>query len=155
MIYYTIWVSNCSATYFKNHFEVVCFHLVKPLQMLATLTRRPDEEMLEILAYRTVAFVHFADQNWIPKTVYCIRCVMVYKVGFTNCNVKIAPLLASMVLNHYIKLFRTVADRHNGILMSLLLLVAETIIVGDEEFWLEPKGTGSQCRFLCCNRMPK
>ena len=29
---------------------------------------------------------------------------------------------------YYIKLFRTGADKHNGILMSLLLLVAETII---------------------------
>ena len=29
---------------------------------------------------------------------------------------------------YYIKLFRTVADRQNGVLMSLLLLVAETII---------------------------
>ena len=28
----------------------------------------------------------------------------------------------------YIKIFRVGADRHNGILMSLLLLVAETII---------------------------
>ena len=32
-----------------------------------------------------------------------------------------------MVVTYYIKLFRTGADRHNGILMSLLLLVAETI----------------------------
>ena len=56
---------------------------------------------------------------------------MVCKVGFTNCNVQIAPLLASMVVTYYIKLFRTVADRHNGILMSLLLLVAETIISYD------------------------
>ena len=31
-----------------------------------------------------------------------------------------------MVDTYYIKLFRTVTDRHNGILMSLLL-VAETI----------------------------
>ena len=30
-----------------------------------------------------------------------------------------------MVVTYYIKLFRTEADRHNGILMSLLLLVAE------------------------------
>ena len=36
-------------------------------------------------------------------------------------------LRASMVATYYIKLFRTEADRHNGILMSLLLLVAETI----------------------------
>ena len=32
-----------------------------------------------------------------------------------------------MVISYYIKLFRTVADRQNGILISLLLLVAETI----------------------------
>ena len=31
-----------------------------------------------------------------------------------------------MVVSYYIKLFRTGADRRNGILMSLLLLVAET-----------------------------
>ena len=31
-----------------------------------------------------------------------------------------------MVLTYYIKLFQMGADRHNGILMSLLLLVAET-----------------------------
>ena len=33
-----------------------------------------------------------------------------------------------MVVTYYIKLFRNGADRHNGILMSLLLLGAETII---------------------------
>ena len=31
-----------------------------------------------------------------------------------------------MVVTYYIKLFRTRADRHNGILMSLLFLVTET-----------------------------
>ena len=41
-------------------------------------------------------------------------------------NRKIALSRASMVITYYIKLFRTGADRHNGILMSLLLLVAET-----------------------------
>ena len=36
-------------------------------------------------------------------------------------------LRASMVVTYYIKPFRTGgADKHNGILMSLLLLVAET-----------------------------
>ena len=34
-----------------------------------------------------------------------------------------------MVVTYYIKLFRTGADKHNVILMSLLLLVAETNIV--------------------------
>ena len=33
-----------------------------------------------------------------------------------------------MFVTYYIKLFRTGTDRHNGILMSLLLLVAQTII---------------------------
>ena len=71
-------------------------------------------------------FLHFTDQNGIPDIVYCIRCVMVCKISFTNWNAKIALLRASMVVSYYIKLFRTGADRHNGILMSLLLLVAET-----------------------------
>ena len=83
--------------------------------------------MLETFAYRTVIVVHFTDQNWISKTVYCIMCVMVWQIGFTNWNAKIALLRASMVVTYYIKLFRTKADRHNGILMSLLLLVSETI----------------------------
>ena len=39
-------------------------------------------------------------------------------------NGKISLVLESMV----VKPFRTGADRHNGILMSLLLLVAETIM---------------------------
>ena len=33
-----------------------------------------------------------------------------------------------MVDTYYIQLFRTGSDKYNGILMSLLLLVAETII---------------------------
>ena len=33
-----------------------------------------------------------------------------------------------MVITYYIKLFRTGADRHKSILMSLLILVAEIII---------------------------
>ena len=76
-------------------------------------------EMLEIFVYRTV----------IPKTVNCITCAMVCKIGFTNWNAKIAFLRASMVLpeSNFIKLFRKEADRHNGILMPLLLLVAEAI----------------------------
>ena len=54
---------------------------------------------------------------------------MVCKIGFANWNAKIALLRASMVVTYYIKLFRTVTDRHNGILISLLLLVAETITI--------------------------
>ena len=50
-------------------------------------------------------------------------------LGFTNWNAKIALLHASMVVTYYIKLFRTGADRLNGILISLLLLAAETITI--------------------------
>ena len=52
---------------------------------------------------------------------------MVCKISFANWNAQIALLGASMVVTYYIKIFRTGVDRRNGILMSLLLLVAETI----------------------------
>ena len=63
---------------------------------------------------------------------------MVYKIGFTNKNAKIALLRASMVVTYYIKLFRTGAGRQNGILMSLLLLVAETNMLETkrEQLWI-------------------
>ena len=89
--------------------------------LAACITWWEGMEMLEIFAYRTVAVVHFTDQNWIPKTVYCIRCVLV-----CNWNAKIALFHVCMVVTYYIKLFRTWADRRHGILISLLLLVAET-----------------------------
>ena len=54
---------------------------------------------------------------------------MVCKIRFMNWNAKITLLCASMVVTYYIKLFGMGADRHNGILMSLLLLVTETINV--------------------------
>ena len=36
--------------------------------------------LLEIFAYPRVAVVHFTYRNWISKTVYCIRCVMVCEI---------------------------------------------------------------------------
>ena len=53
---------------------------------------------------------------------------MVCKIGFTNWNAKVGLLRASMVVTYYIKLFRTGANKHNGILMSLLFQVVETIV---------------------------
>ena len=53
---------------------------------------------------------------------------MVFKIGFTNWNTNVALLRAFMIVTYYIKLFQMGADRHNGILMSLLLLVAEADI---------------------------
>ena len=66
----------------------------------------------------------FSDQNF-PKT----------ELPFENG--KIALVHASMVVTYYIKLFRTRAERHNGILMSLLLLVAKTIILFDAKLSVE------------------
>ena len=97
---------------------MVCFHITSLIIAITSL---------ETFTCRTVTVKYFTDQNWISKTVHCIRCLMVCKIGLTNWNPKIALLRASMVVTYYIKLFRTRADRHNGILMSLLLLVSETI----------------------------
>ena len=48
------------------------------------------------------------------------------KKGISSLKRKIAVLRGPTVVTYDIKLFRTGADRHNGILMSLVLLVAET-----------------------------
>ena len=77
--------------------------------VIASIAWWEGMEKLEIFVYHTA--VHFTDQNWITKTVYCIRCVMACKIGFTNWNAKIPFLHASMVVTYYIKLFRTDADR--------------------------------------------
>ena len=53
---------------------------------------------------------------------------MVCKIVFTNSNAKPSLLRASMVVTYYIKLFQMGADKHNGVLMSLLVLVAETMM---------------------------
>ena len=64
-----------------------------------------------------------------PQTVYCISCVMVCKIGSTNWNAKVALFHVLMIVTYYIKLFRMGANGHNSILISLLLLVAETISI--------------------------
>ena len=48
-------------------------------------------------------------------------------------NGKIALVRVFMVVTYDIKLFRSGGDRHNGILMCLLLLVAETINFSKQE----------------------
>ena len=106
---------------------MVCFHIASLIIAIACIAWWQGIEMLDKFAYRTVTVMHFADQNWIPKTVYCIRCAMVCKIGFTNWNAKIALLRASIVVTYCLKFLRTGADRHDGILMSLLPLVAETM----------------------------
>ena len=48
---------------------------------------------------------------------------------FTAKNTKIALFCESMAVTYHIKLFRTGADRHYGVLISLFFLVAKTIDV--------------------------
>ena len=115
------------------------------IAMAGVAWKRKKEMLLKIFAYLTVTFLHFTGQSWISKTMYCNSFVMVCKIFSVSillkrpkktgkcklfclfqANAKIALLRASMAFNYYIKLFCTWADRHNGILMSLLLLVAET-----------------------------
>ena len=72
---------------------------------MASITWWEGMKMLEIFVHHSV--VQVTDQNWISKTVYCIRCVMVCKIGFTNGNAKIALLRALMVVAYYIKFFQT------------------------------------------------
>ena len=83
--------------------------------------------MLEVFAYLIAVVVHLTDQNLILKTVYCVTCVMVCKIGFANWNTNIAHLRVSMVVTYYIIDFRMGVEKHTSILISLLLMVDETI----------------------------
>ena len=72
------------------------------------------------------------DTKFQPKltTLFCFFFGQICpKREFSVENGKIALVRASMVVTYYIKLFCTRADRRNGILMSVLLLVAETITI--------------------------
>ena len=64
-------------------------------------------------------FLFFFDQIW-PKRVFPAE------------KGKIVLVRGSMVVTYYITIFRTGANRHNGSLMSLLLLVAGTIYSNNE-----------------------
>ena len=64
-------------------------------------------------------------------------------------NRKIVIVRASMIVTYYIKLFHTGADRHNGILMSLLLF-AETKIPALWEIVI----LGYKCFYFTTNQQP-
>ena len=53
--------------------------------------------MLKIFAYRTAAGVHFTDQNWISKTVYCI--VLVLQTETQKSHFCVRPWLLLTILN--------------------------------------------------------
>ena len=116
-----------------KHFEMVCFHLAwshyARLSICAWMGRNDI-----CVAYSNRGLFYRPELN--PKTVYCISCVMVCEI--LSCSesakrmektdqCKAFCTFACVHGRYYIKLFHTGADRHNGILMSLLLLVAETI----------------------------
>ena len=64
-------------------------------------------------------------------------CLVIFWTKFLVGNQKIALARAYMVVPYYIKLFRTGRDRHNVILMSLLLVVAETKRVLSNDFYID------------------
>ena len=112
--------------------EVICFDLASLFIVKNCIAWWEWMEMpLKILRIIQSCILQARTESLKPCIVFHdrIRCVMVCKIGFTNWNAKITLLCASMVITYYIKLSRTGADRHNGILMSFLLLVTETNIM--------------------------
>ena len=85
---------------------------------------RKSEEAIEFCIFDLVWVPNFS-LNW--QFWFFFSYQICPKREFLVENGKIALVRTSMVFSYYIKLFHTVADRHNDILMSLLLLVAETI----------------------------
>ena len=79
-----------------------------------------------LLLYHLVCYI-----TWLDATLEDTQTRPLRQI--TNCvfpikNGKTALLYASMAVTYYVKLFRTGTDRHYGILMSFLLLVAETML---------------------------
>ena len=104
-------------------------------------------EMLQIFVYRKVAVAHI-----LKTRTESLKTFIVLGVWWSSKLVlltKIALLCASMVVNYYIKLFRTGADRQNGILMSQILLVAETIM------FLCSFCNTLQIKLIACNQMDR
>ena len=64
---------------------------------------------------------------WVPKFSLNWKFWFFFLEQIFPKRKKITLVRAPVVVIYFIKLFRTWADRHNGILMSLLLPVAETI----------------------------
>ena len=79
--------------------------------------------VIEFCIFKLVSIPNFS-LNWQLWGVFCLNLP---KKEFPVENGKVALVHSSMVVTYYIKLFCTGADRRNGILMSLLFQVAETI----------------------------
>ena len=105
-------------------------------------------EMLQIFVYRKVAVAHILKTRTESlKTFIVLAMWWSSKLVLLTETQKIALLRASMVVTYYIKLFRTGANRQNGILMSLILLVAETIM------FLCSFCNTLQIKLIACNQM--
>ena len=83
-----------------NTFKSILKWFVFITSLITAIAWWQGTEMLEILTYRTVTAMLFADQNWISKTLYCCKYVMVCKTSFTNWNAKVA--LLSCVYGRYL-----------------------------------------------------
>ena len=115
MIYYTIWISKCSAICLNTFcIGLFSFSSTIPIAWVAWMERNESHVAWNFcVSYRTV--VYFTDQNWISKIVYCIRMWWSVKY-FPALNSQrgwrkpanarhFAVLLESMVITYYIKFF--------------------------------------------------
>ena len=121
----TIWISICGAKYVLKHFEVVSFHLIYPIWSL-TLLDRKEWKRSKVLCIIESCILQTRTESLKSRIVLGVWWSL--KLVLQTDMKKIALLRAYMVVTYYIKIFRTEAIRQNGILLSLFLLVAETII---------------------------
>ena len=92
---------NCGFSFIGPNLLKKCFPILKQVKWVAPLNSALNS-----------ANFHLLDQI-LPKSVFPVK------------SRKIALLRTSIVVTYNTKLFRTVADRRNDILNSLLFLVAE------------------------------
>ena len=92
---------------------------------------RRNGMLLEIFAYSTASRVFYRPELNLQNRVLYKMCdglqniLSLQSLKEDGANRQMLCVLNS-AFTYYIKLFQTGTDRHNGILMSLLLLVAET-----------------------------
>ena len=90
---------------------------------------RPDEKngIARIFACRTVAVMHFTGRIESLKP-FIVSGVLWSVQSISPTETQKSLFCVRLVVTSYISLFQTGTDRNNGILMSLLILVAETKI---------------------------
>ena len=111
---------------FSLNWKFWIFRPNMPKKGVSGLEQKKIEQRHWILHIRIVMIPNFNLNSQLCFVFFDQICP---KREFSVENGKIALVRGSMVVTYYIKLFCTRADWHNGILMSVLLLVADTITI--------------------------